>query len=232
MRLNKYIAKSGVASRRKADILIEEGLIKINGEVVTNFGFQTDDDDIITYRDKVISPDLDVLYILNKPKGYICSNLDKHNKKNVFDLIDSDLRLFTVGRLDRDTTGILLITNNGDLSYQLTHPKHGVKKEYYVTSFKDIDNKNIPKLKKGIRLDDGVFVKADLKRLYKEDGKIFWDISLTEGKNREIKRIFTHFESKVISLHRYKFADIELKSLKIGDYRKLNKKEFGRIQKI
>ncbi|MAX10535.1 MAG: pseudouridine synthase [Candidatus Marinimicrobia bacterium] len=232
MRLNKYIAKSGIASRRKADILIEEGLIKINGEVVTNFGFQINDDDIVTYEGKVISPDLDVLYILNKPKGYICSNLDKHNKKNVFDLIDSNLRLFTVGRLDRDTTGILLITNNGDLSYQLTHPKHGVEKKYYVTSFKDIDNKNIPKLKKGIRLDDGVFVKADLKRLYKEDGKIFWDISLTEGKNREIKRIFTHFESKVISLHRYKFADIELKSLKIGGYRKLNKREFDRIQKI
>ena len=97
MRLNKYIAKSGIASRRKADILIEEGLIKINGEVVTNFGFQINDDDIVTYEGKVISPDLDVLYILNKPKGYICSNLDKHNKKNVFDLIDSNLRLFTVG---------------------------------------------------------------------------------------------------------------------------------------
>ena len=132
MRLNKYIAKAGVASRRKADILIEDGLIKINGEVVTNFGFQLNDDDIVTYQGKVISPESDVLYILNKPRGYVCSNLDKHNKKNVFELIDSDSRLFTVGRLDRDTTGVLLITNNGDLSYQLTHPKHGVEKKYYA----------------------------------------------------------------------------------------------------
>ena len=232
MRLNKYIAKAGVASRRKADILIEDGLIKINGEVVTNFGFQLNDDDIVTYQGKVISPESDVLYVLNKPRGYVCSNLDKHNKKNVFELIDSDSRLFTVGRLDRDTTGVLLITNNGDLSYQLTHPKHGIEKKYYITSIKDIDNKNIPELKKGIRLDDGIFVKANLKRLYKEDGKIFWDISLTEGKNREIKRIFKHFNSKVISLHRYKFANIELKSLKIGDYRKLNKREFDKIRKI
>ena len=181
MRLNKYIAKAGVVSRRKADILIKNGLIKINGEVVTNFGFQLDDDDIVTYQGKVISPDLDILYLMNKPKGYVCSNSDMHNKKTVFDLIDSDSRLFTVGRLDRDTTGVLLITNNGDLSYKLTHPKHGVEKKYYVTSIKDIENKNISRLKKGIRLDDGAFVKADLKRLYKKDGKIFWDITLSEG---------------------------------------------------
>ena len=102
------------------------------------------------------------LTLLNKPKGYVCSNSDKYNKKTIFDLIDSDSRLFTIGRLDRDTTGILLITNNGDLAYQLTHPKHEVEKKYYITSIKDIDNKNVSKLKKGIRLDDGLFVKADL----------------------------------------------------------------------
>ena len=231
MRLNKYIAKAGITSRRKADILIEDGLIKINGAVVTNFGFQLNDNDIVTYQGKVISPDLDIVYILNKPKGYVCSNSDKYNRKTVFDLIDSDARLFTVGRLDRDTTGILLITNNGDLSYMLTHPKHQIEKKYYVTSFQDINNKELPKLKKGIRLDDGVFVRADLKRLDKKDGQIFWNIILTEGKNREIKRIFTHFGSKVINLHRYKFANIEIKSLKLGSYRKLNKKEFNRIEK-
>ena len=232
MRLNKYIAKAGVVSRRKADILIKDGLIKINGKVVTNFGFNLDDNDIVTYQDKVISPDLNVAYVLNKPKGYVCSNSDKYNNKTVFDLIDSDLRLFTIGRLDRDTTGVLLITNNGNLAFQLTHPKYGIEKKYYVTSVKDIDSENIPKLKKGIYLDDGSFVKARLKRLYKKDGKIFWDIRLTEGKNREIKRIFMHFDSKVTNLHRYKFANIEIKSLKIGDYRKLNKKELSEIRKV
>ena len=225
MRLNKYIAKAGVTSRRKADLLIQEGLIHINGKVVTNFGYQINDDDIVTYKGKILSPDLDVVYILHKPKGYVCSNSDKHNKKTVFDLIDSDSRLFTVGRLDRDTTGILLITNNGDLSYKLTHPKHEVEKKYYATSKVDIDNKNLTKIKKGFCLDDGVFMRAHFNRLGKEDGRILWDIVLTEGKNREIKRIFNHFDSKILTLHRYRFANIELKSLKVGNYRKLNKKE-------
>tara|TARA_Y100001970_G_C13960586_1_gene712933 strand:- start:162 stop:860 length:699 start_codon:yes stop_codon:yes gene_type:complete len=232
MRLNQYIAKAGVTSRRKADILIQDGLIQINGEIITNFGYRVNESDIVTYKGKVISPDSDIVYILNKPKGYICSNNDQYNKKTVFDLIDSNSRLFTVGRLDRDTTGILLITNNGDLSYKLTHPKHQIEKKYSVISKLDIDSKELPKLKKGIQLDDGIFVKADLKRLYKEEGKIFWDITLTEGKNREIKRIFKYLGSKVLRLHRYKFADIEIKSLKVGSYRKLNKQEFYKIQKI
>jgi len=229
MRLNKYIAKAGVTSRRKADLLIKEGLISINGEVVTNFAYQLNSDDVVTYKGKILSPELDVVYVLHKPKGYVCSNSDTHNKKTVFDLIDSDSRLFTVGRLDRDTTGILLITNNGDLSYKLTHPKHQVEKKYYATSKIDIDNKNLEKIKKGFRLDDGVFMKARFNRLGKEDGKILWDIVLTEGKNREIKRIFTHFDSKVLNLHRYQFASIKLKSLKVGNYRKLNKKEIFRF---
>ena len=182
MRLNRYIAKSGIASRRKADILIGDGLIKINGNVVTNFGYQLKEEDIVTYKDQVLSPSNDIVYILNKPKGYVCSNIDKFNKKTVFDLINSDSRLFTIGRLDRDTTGVLLITNNGDLSYKLTHPKYQIEKKYYVTSKIDIDNNDLKSLKKGVRLDDGTFVKADLKRLQKEGGKIFWDITLTEGK--------------------------------------------------
>ena len=212
MRLNKYIAKTGITSRRKADLLIQGGLIQINGKVVTNFGYALNSDDIVTYNGKVLSPDSDIVYLLNKPKGYVCSNTDKYNKKTIFDLIDCNSRLFTVGRLDRDTTGVLLITNNGDLSYKLTHPKHQIKKRYYATSKIDIDNKNLPRIKKGIRFEDGVIMKADLKRLYKEDGQIFWDIVLMEGKNREIKRIFNHFESKVTSLHRYSFAGITLKS--------------------
>ena len=229
MRLNQYIAKSGTASRRKADVLIAEGLIKINGEVVTNFGYQLNDDDIVTYKGQVLSPSINIVYLLNKPKGYVCSNLDRHNKKTVFDLINSDSRLFTVGRLDRDTSGVLLITNNGDLSYKLTHPKHRIEKKYYVTSKIDIDNANLILLKKGLRLDDGTFVKADLRRLQKEDGKIFWDISLTEGKNREIKRIFVHFKSKVLALHRYQFANIQTGKLKVGDYRKLKKNDLQKM---
>ena len=231
MRLNKYIAKAGLASRRKADILISEGMIEINGQVVSDFSYQVTDQDIITYKGKVLSSEADLVYLLNKPKGYVCSNSDQYNKKNVFELIDSDSRLFTIGRLDRDTTGALLITNNGDLSYRLTHPKYQVEKKYYATSKIDIENEKLSKVKEGIQLDDGVRVRAQIKRLHKESGKIFWDIILTEGKNREIKRIFEHFESKVISLHRYEFAKISIKSLKIGSHRKLNKKEIIEFDK-
>jgi len=225
MRLNKYLAKSGVASRRKADDLIREGKIKINGAIVTNFGTHVSSEDIVICDNKVVSLEPDIIYILNKPKGYVCSNSDKHNKRTVFDLIDSDLRLFTIGRLDRDTTGILLITNNGDLSYKLTHPKHNIEKKYYVTSKIDIKNKDLISLKKGVRLEDGDFVKANLARLAREDGKIFWRITLTEGKNREIKRIFIHFKSKVVSLHRYQFAGIKISSLKESQYRKITNSE-------
>ena len=231
MRLNKYIAKAGIASRRKADILISEGRIQVNGEVIINFSYQVKEQDIVTYNGKILSSEIDVVYLINKPKGYVCSNSDKYNKKNVFDLIDSSSRLFTVGRLDRDTTGVLLITNNGDLSYRLTHPKYQVEKKYYAISKVDIENKNLGKVQKGITLDDGDRVKAFFKRLDKKDGKIFWDILLTEGKNREIKRIFEHFDSKVISLHRYQFSNIQVGSLKSGNYRKLNKKEIAQIDK-
>jgi len=232
MRLNKYIAKAGVTSRRKADILISQEMIQVNGKIISDFSYQVKEEDIVTYKGKVLSSESDIIYLLNKPKGYVCSNADTFNKKNVFELIDSSSRLFTVGRLDRDTTGALLITNNGDLSYRLTHPKYQVKKKYYATSKIDIENENLSKVKKGIQLDDGTRVKAFIKRLDREGGKIFWDIILTEGKNREIRRIFDHFKSKIISLHRYEFANINIKSLKIGGHRKLNKKEIVEFGKI
>ena len=232
MRLNKYLAKAGIASRRKCDQFIENKKIMINGETVTNFGYRVKSDDIVTFEGKVVSEHSDVIYILNKPKGYVCSNKEEFKNKTVFDLIDSDKRLFTIGRLDRDTTGLLLITNNGDLSYKLTHPKFEIERRYYVVSNVDIDMESCLKLKKGIRLEDGMYVKADLKKMYREKNEIYWDISLNEGKNREIKKIFLHFESKVIALHRYRFANIELKSLKVGKYRKMNNKEFDFLNRL
>jgi len=232
MRLNKYLAKAGIASRRKCDEFIINGKIMINGETVTNFGYRVKNDDIVTFEGKVVNESSDIIYILNKPKGYVCSNKEQFKRKTVFDLIDSDKRLFTIGRLDRDTTGLLLITNNGDLSYKLTHPKFEVERRYYVVSNIDISVESCSKLKKGIRLENGMHAKADLKKMYKEKNKIYWDISLNEGKNREIKKIFLHFESKVIDLHRYKFANMELKSLKIGKYRKINTKEFEFLNRL
>ena len=229
MRLNKFIAKSGTTSRRKADDLISQKLIFVNGEVMDNFSYNVSSDDIVTYKGKVLSAQIDVVYVLNKPKGYVCSNHDNFNKKNVFELIDSKKRLFSVGRLDRDTTGVLLLTNNGDLAYKLTHPKYQIKKKYFALSKIDLSNDNLDEISNGVRLEDGDFVRAKIKRIDKKDTKFIWDITLTEGKNREIKKIFNHFESRVIKLHRYKFSNVDLKSLDIGAYRKLNKKEIKSI---
>ena len=229
MRLNKFIAKSGTTSRRKADDLISQKLIFVNGEVMDNFSYNVSLDDIVTYKGKVLSAEIDVVYVLNKPKGYVCSNHDNFNKKNVFELIDSKKRLFSVGRLDRDTTGVLLLTNNGDLAYKLTHPKYQIKKKYFALSKIDLSDDNLDEISNGVRLKDGDFVTAKIKRIDKKDAKFIWDITLTEGKNREIKKIFNHFESKVIRLHRYKFSNLDLKSLDTGEYRKLNKKEIKSI---
>ena len=229
MRLNKFIAKSGTTSRRKADDLISQKLIFVNGEVMDNFSYNVSLDDIVTYKGKVLSAEIDVVYVLNKPKGYVCSNHDNFNKKNVFELIDSKKRLFSVGRLDRDTTGVLLLTNNGDLAYKLTHPKYQIKKKYFALSKIDLSDDNLDEISNGVRLEDGDFVTAKIKRIDKKDSKFIWDITLTEGKNREIKKIFNHFESKVIRLHRYKFSNLDLKSLDTGEYRKLNKKEIKSI---
>ncbi|MBJ48007.1 MAG: pseudouridine synthase [Candidatus Marinimicrobia bacterium] len=229
MRLNKFIAKSGITSRRKADHLISQKLISVNGEIVSDFSYKVSIEDIVTYKGKVLSAEVDLVYVLFKPKGYVCSNLDKYNKKNVFELIDTKKRLFTIGRLDRDTTGVILITNNGDLAYKLTHPKFQIVKKYSAITRIDLSNENIEEISRGIKLDDGDFVTAKIKRVDKKEGKFLWDITLREGKNREIKKIFHHFDSKVISLHRYKFSNVDLKSLDVGSYRKLNKKEIANI---
>ena len=184
MRLNQYLAKAGIASRRKCDQLIKNQQIMINGEVVTNFGYRVKNDDIVTFDGKVVSESLDIIYILNKPKGYVCSNT------NLF------------------------------------------KRKYYVVSKLDINKDDCSRLKQGLRLEDGTYVKADLKKINKEKNNIYWDILLNEGKNREIKKIFLHFGSKVIDLHRYKFANIDVKSLKVGKYRKISVKKLKFLSKL
>ena len=165
------------------------------------------------------------MYILNKPKGYVCTSKDPENRSKVIDLIDVNIRLFTIGRLDRDTTGIILLTNDGDISNKLTHPKYNKEKKYYVKTKGKIEKHFLKKIKNGYRLEDGTKVKADIK-LISHSGNIFeWDISLKEGKNREIKRIFSNFNSKVSLIHRYSFCGIGLNNLKIGKYRKMSIRE-------
>ena len=223
MRLNKFLSRCGLDSRRKCDNIIKNKKIFINGVIVTDFSYQVKEDDVVTYNNKYLEiEDKSVVYMLNKPKGYVCTSKDPQNRLKVIDLIDTNIRLFTVGRLDRDTTGIILLTNDGDISNKLTHPKYNKEKKYYVKTKGRIENQFLDKIRNGYRLKDGTKIKADIK-LISYSGNIFqWDIKLTEGKNREIKRIFSDFDSRVTLIHRYSFCGLELNNLKIGKYKKIS----------
>jgi len=230
MRLNKFLARCGVDSRRKCDIYIKDKKVSINGKIMTDFSYKVKNDDIVLLNGKYLEiEDETVVYLLNKPKGYICTSNDTHSRLKVVDLIETESRLFTVGRLDRDTTGIILLTNNGDISNYLTHPKFMKEKKYFVKTKGKIDNLNIKKLKEGFILGDGTKVTANIKMLNQLGNNFEWDIILKEGKNREIKKIFTNFDAKVTLLHRYYFSGFQLNKLNPGQYRKLSKVELKKI---
>ena len=232
MRLNKFLARSGIDSRRKCDELIRNEKVLVNGKIITNFGYQVLNDDVVMCNNKYVSFEDDkVVYLLNKPRGYICTSKDTHNRNKVIDLIDTNLRLFTIGRLDRDTTGIILLTNDGDIANSLAHPKYQKEKKYYVKTKGKIEISDIKKIKNGFRLDDGTKVKAKIFQSSQLGNNFEWDIILTEGKNREIKKIFSNFGAKVTLLHRYYFAGFQLNNLNPGKYRKLSKTELNKIIK-
>ena len=225
MRLNKFLSHAGVASRRKCDEYIESGKVQVNGKRVTDFSYQVQPDDIVLCDRKLIENTKErVVYLLNKPKGYICTNADMHDRKKVVDLLPPGQRLFTIGRLDRDTTGAILVTNDGDLANQLMHPRFKKEKIYLAETKEDIDDKELPALTKGMQLDRGEYAKGGIKRLDRYKGRILWEVILTEGKNREVKRIFEVFGTHVISLHRHSFAGLNVNNLKVGKYRQLNSK--------
>jgi len=162
-------------------------------------------------------------YLLNKPRGYICSYNDPKNRKNIYTLLPNDIRIFSVGRLDYDTTGLILLTNDGELSNFLCHPKNNIKKKYVVQSKTKLTNKAIGEIKNGILLDGTDRVDAEIFYKGYEMNKYIWDVHLTEGKNREIKRIFSFYDVQVSTLHRYEFASLKLNNIKEGKYKLLKK---------
>ncbi len=230
MRLNKYLARAGIASRRKSDELIQAGKIKINGAVCFDFSRRIGEDDVVTYQGRTLQVRLErAVYLLHKPAGYISTSDDPQKRKTVLDLIDSAERLFTVGRLDRDTTGALVVTNDGDLAYKLTHPRFQIAKKYLVLTTQDIPAGQIHQLRSGIRLEDGSLARGELKRVHREGKNITWEIVLREGKNREVKRIFHALGSEVQKLHRTEFAGLSADNLKPGRYRRLSASEIRKL---
>tara|TARA_B100000686_G_scaffold350303_1_gene445906 strand:+ start:2664 stop:3362 length:699 start_codon:yes stop_codon:yes gene_type:complete len=230
MRLNKYLARSGCASRRACDKLIEEGRVKVNGAIMLDFSCQVDNDDVIMCDGKIINQIADSeVFLAHKLKGYISTSQDPYGRKKVIDMIKTKNRLFTIGRLDRDTTGAILLTNDGELANKLMHPKYNIERIYLVATKVDILKSEYSKLEAGISIDKNFKVKGKIIRLGKKGGLVHWRIILHEGKNHEVKRIFKYFGSTVIHLHRESFAGFSVENILPGKYRKVTKKELNKI---
>ena len=228
-RLNKYIADAGVCSRREADQLIAAGKIKINGQLVTVLGTKVAEGDQVTYNGKLLKAERLKYVLINKPKNYITTVKDTHDRKTVIDLIEGACkeRLYPVGRLDRDTTGLLLMTNDGDLTKRLTHPSFGVKKKYVIQLENSIHPDCLKEMKKGIQLEDGEVKYDEVKYGRQETDRTQLIVTLHSGKNRIIRRTMEYFDKKLLHLDRIEFAGIKKNDLIRGKWRVLTPKEVG-----
>lgn len=230
-RLQKVIAASGISSRRKAEELIVDGKVKVNGKVVTELGTKVSGKDIVEVNGKVISKEEKEYYLLNKPRGVITSTSDDKNRKTVVDLINTKARIFPVGRLDYDTTGLILLTNDGEFANIMMHPKNQIDKVYIAKVKGLIKGEQINKLKEGITLDNQL-LKASRVKLRKtnlETNTSIVEITIHEGKNHQIKRMFESVGFPVLKLKREREGFFQLENLKSGEYRKLTPKEIQTV---
>ena len=225
IRLNSYIAKSGICSRREADVLIREGKISVNGKIVTTLGTKVSSGDIIKYKGKIIKWEKLVYVLLNKPKDCITTTKDPDNRPTVMDIVSKACheRIFPVGRLDRNTTGLILFTNDGDLAEKLSHPSNKIRKLYQVEFSQPVDPEIIQKILEGVMLEDGI-VKVDDIQYVSDDKKVI-GLELHSGKNRIVRRIFEHFGYEILKLDRVMYAGLTKKDLPRGKWRYLKEKE-------
>lgn len=226
IRLNKYIANSGICSRREADIYIQAGSVTVNGESVTEMGYKVKPSDDVRFEGRRIRPEVNEYVLLNKPKGFITTTRDERDRKTVMELIKnaSKNRIFPVGRLDRPTTGLLLFTNDGYLAQKLTHPKFCVEKLYHVTLNRSFELADLHALREGITLEDG-FIKADEIEYVKGGNKNEVGLKIHSGKNRIVRRMFEHLGYEVDKLDRVMFAGLTKKDLPRGFWRHLTEQE-------
>ncbi len=231
IRLNRYISNAGICSRRDADKLIIAGEIKVNGVVVTEMGHKVNvESDVIKYNGKILNREKMVYILLNKPKDYITTTQDPQERKTVMDLVKDagDFRLYPVGRLDRNTTGLLLLTNDGELAGKLAHPSNEIAKMYQVEIDKPLTDAHFDQIKAGITLEDGL-IKADDLGIVTPD-KMVIGIKIHSGKNRVVRRIFEHLGYDVLKLDRTTYAGLDKKDLPRGRWRFLNEKELIRLK--
>ncbi len=233
-RLNKYIANAGICSRRDADKLIAAGSVSVNGKVITEMGYQVKEGDVVNYGGEVLRSERKRYFLLNKPKGYITTLDDPQERKTVMMLIDSACpeRIYPVGRLDRNTTGLLLFTNDGDLARRLTHPSTGVYKVYQVELDKAVTRDDMKKLLEGIELEDGPAHFDDIQYAEGANDKRIVGVALHSGKNRIVRRMFEHLGYNIHKLDRVIFAGLTKKDLPRGRYRELTEQEVGFLKMI
>lgn len=226
MRLNKYLSKSGVASRRKSDELIRMATTEVNGRLCLDPSYQVKEHDIVKYGGSKISViNETIIIMLNKPKNYISTVIDTHGRKTVMDLIPDNLKVKPVGRLDKNTTGLLLLTNDGNMHQYLTHPKNKVPKDYEVEIEGYLNPEHSRKIEKGIYIGNKEYGKAKIIKQVTSKGRAMVIMRLTQGKKREIRRIFHRIKIKIINLKRIRFCKLSLGNLEIGRYIFLNKKQ-------
>ena len=231
MRLNKFLAKSGVASRRKSDELIKMATTSVNNEIILDPAYEVSEIDQIRFDGKLLKIDKEKIVVMfNKPEGVITSVNDPFNRKTVMNFINYKKRLVPIGRLDKDSTGLLLLTNDGDLHYFLTHPKNQIIREYDVLIEGVISPEKIKRMKRGINIGDGEIGKAKVVKQNIVKGRNEARLVLRQGKKREIRRIFRSLNIKLFKLHRINFGGVHIGALKESESRLLNKKEVDRLK--
>lgn len=228
-RLQKFLAEAGVASRRKCEEYILQGKVEVNGKIVTELGTKVTSNDIVKYNGKIVKPEEEKVYILlNKPIGYVTTAHEQFGRDKVLDLVKINKRIVPVGRLDMYTSGALILTNDGELVNKLTHPKNEIEKTYNVTLKGIITEQEINQLKKGVIIDENYMTKpAKVKILKIDEEKDISRIQIVihEGKNRQVRKMCEAINKRVLALHRSKIGNIDVKDLKLGEWKYLNLKQ-------
>lgn len=232
MRINKFIAEAGVCSRRDADLLISQGRVSINGQVLTSFGALVQEDDIVSVDDQILKPiQTKVYYLLNKPAGYVTTTDDQFGRPKVTDLVPNTYRVFPVGRLDYNTTGLIILTNDGEFANQITHPSFNLVKTYIARLDRPINTKDLDKLSAGILLSGRRTSPAEFTFIQSQNHS-YVRVQIHEGRNRQIRRMFLALGYNVLELERIKIGPLELEDLPRGKFRELSKQEIDSISHV
>ena len=233
-RLQKVIAASGLTSRRKAEGMISEGRVKVNGEIIREMGYKVKKGDRVEVDDQPIQKENRVYYVMNKPKKTICTLEDEFDRRTVVSLIDCEERIFPVGRLDYDTSGVLILTNDGEFANMIIHPRYHLPKTYDVLIDGLLEGAQIKEMEKGIPLEDGMTLPAKVKIRRKdfEHKKTKFDLTIVEGRNHQVKRMVEYFGYQVTSLHRKSLGFLKVDNMSQGSYRLLKPQEVKDLRRL